>query len=262
MLGFVGAGNMAEAIARSAISAGVLRPDQMMAADPSAQRLAVFEAMGARVADSNDELVRACSQVMLSIKPQVLTKIASELKGLGDEHIVISIMAGMGTTKIADAVGKRLRVVRVMPNTPVMVGKGMAGVCLGPDAREGDDELTVRLFEAGGEVVRIDESLMDAVTAVSGSGPAYLFYLAEAMMEAAGVVGLEDDAQKLVRQTLSGAAELLARSDESAADLRRRVTSPGGTTEAAINTLDAAGVRQAIVKAIVAAQDRGRELGE
>lgn len=260
-LGFVGGGNMAEAIARSAIEGGVLEAGQVAVSDPSADRLKVFEAMGVRVMLGNAELVARCEQVMLAIKPQVFEKVAGDLADLGEDQVVISIMAGLGTAKIAEVIGKPVRVVRVMPNTPVMVNKGMAGVCVGATAESGDEDLTVRLFEAGGEVVRVEESLMDAVTAVSGSGPAYVFYLAEAMIEAAGGVGISADAEKLVRQTIYGAAELLVRSEEGTAELRRRVTSPGGTTAAAIGELESAEVRAAVVRAIAAARDRGRELG-
>ncbi|QDU71646.1 pyrroline-5-carboxylate reductase [Mucisphaera calidilacus] len=260
-LGLIGAGNMAEAIARSAVEAGVLEAGQIVASDPSAERLSVFEAMGVAVTQENRRVVGESEQVMLAIKPQVLEAIAGDLSGLSSDQVLISIMAGLGTAKIAAVIGKPVRVVRVMPNTPVMVGKGMAGVCVGADTQAGDEDLAVRLFESGGEVVRVDESLMDAVTAVSGSGPAYLFYLAEAMIEAAGAVGIDADAERLVRQTIYGSAELLVRSDESAGELRRRVTSPGGTTAAAIERLEASEVRAAVVRAIQAARDRGRELG-
>ncbi|WP_428389487.1 pyrroline-5-carboxylate reductase [Mucisphaera sp.] len=260
-IGFIGAGNMAEAIARSAIAANLLKPDQIAAADPSPERLAVFASFGIATYTTNADLLANCEQIILAIKPQVLEKIAADLQPLRDDQILISIMAGMSTTKIAATLGRPARIVRVMPNTPVMIARGMAGICIGSAAEPGDEDLSVALFEAGGEVVRVDEEHMDAITAVSGSGPAYLFYLAEAMTAAAAEIGLGEHADKLVRQTLLGAAELLAQSEEPPAELRRRVTSPGGTTAAAIDTLDQEQTTKAVIKAITAARDRGRELG-
>jgi pyrroline-5-carboxylate reductase len=142
-----------------------------------------------------------------------------------------------------------------------MVGYGMAGVALGANASQGDENLTMRLFQAGGQVVLVEESKLDAITAVAGSGPAYVFYLAEAMEQAARDLDLGEDAAKLVTQTVLGGAHLLAESDQSAATLRQKVMSPGGTTEAAIHTLDQQQVRQALVEAIKAAERRSRELG-
>ena len=261
-LGFLGAGNMAEAIAAAAESKSVLTPQDMIASDPSDARRDVFAAMGIAVTTDNAEVVSLSEQIMLAVKPQVMPEAAADLaSGINDEQVVISIMAGIGTAKLASAVGKAIRVVRVMPNTPMMVGSGMAGIALGDDAQEGDDELAMQVFQAGGEAVRVDEALIDAITAVSGSGPAYLFYLAEAMTEAAAKLGLAEHASLLVQQTIIGAAKLLCQSTDTPAELRRKVTSKGGTTEAAIKHMETNGARQAIVEAIEAAQKRAVELG-
>ncbi|MFW5683005.1 MAG: pyrroline-5-carboxylate reductase [Phycisphaeraceae bacterium] len=270
-LGFIGSGNMAEAIVRSAIDAGVLSPEQIVAADPSPERREVMASIGVHACDDNAEVVADARQVVLAVKPQAAAGPAAEIGAhLRDDHVVISIMAGLSTSKLAALIrvgmpagseGQRIRLVRVMPNTPLMVGKGMAGVALGADTRPGDDDLAIKLLAAGGEAVRVDEAAIDAITAVSGSGPAYLFYLAEAMQRAAADLGLGEHARLLVSQTLAGAAELLARSDDDAATLRKKVASPGGTTEAALNTLDDKGVSDAIVEAIRSAERRSRELG-
>lgn len=270
-LGFIGSGNMAEAIARSAIDAGVLSPEQIVAADPSPQRREIMASLGVRSVDANAEVVTNARQVVLAVKPQAAAGPAAEVGAhLRDDHIVISIMAGLSTDKLAALIragmpsgseGRRIRLVRVMPNTPLMVGRGMAGVALGADARPGDDELTVKLLSAGGEAIRVDEDALDAITAVSGSGPAYLFYLAQAMERAAADLGLGEHGRLLVSQTLAGAAELLARSDDDAGTLRKKVASPGGTTQAALDTLDQHAVSDAIVEAIRAAERRSRELG-
>jgi pyrroline-5-carboxylate reductase len=143
-----------------------------------------------------------------------------------------------------------------------MVGHGMAGISLGKDARPGDEALTLKLFLAGGEAIMVDESQLDAITAVSGSGPAYVFYLAEAMERAARELGLTDNASLLVRQTIFGAAHLLATSGEPPAELRRKVTSPGGTTEAATKHMDGNKTIDVIVNAMKAAEKRSKELGQ
>ncbi|MFW6059499.1 MAG: pyrroline-5-carboxylate reductase [Phycisphaeraceae bacterium] len=262
-LAFIGAGNMAEAIARAALGRGVVQAEQVIAADPSEDRRALFAAMGVAVTDDNAAAVSQSEQVVLAVKPQTLPKVAQTLgAALTAEHVVISIMAGVRLAKLGEALGGHVqRLVRVMPNTPMLVGRGMSAIALGPGAREGDDELAMQVLSAGGEAVRVDESAMDAVTAVSGSGPAYVFYLAEAMERAARELGLGEHARTLVAQTLVGAAHLLAESEHEAAELRRRVASPGGTTEAALKYLDGADVSDAIVGAIKAAAARSEELG-
>lgn len=258
---------MAEAIARGAARTGVIPAEQMIAADPSEERLKVFESFGVTRASDNLGLVNAADTVVLAVKPQMLSALGEPGQGTWaaidpQRHTVISIMAGISSAKICEAIGKPVRVVRVMPNTPLMVGNGMAGVALGEHAQPGDDNLAMRLFGACGEAVQVSESDLDAVTAVSGSGPAYVFYLAEAMQAAADELGLSEQARLLVNQTILGSAELLSQSDDSPAELRRKVTSPGGTTAAAIGHLEEQGVRETVVAALRAARDRSIELGK
>ncbi|MEM9296224.1 MAG: pyrroline-5-carboxylate reductase, partial [Planctomycetota bacterium] len=246
-LSFLGAGNMAEAIARSAIAAGVVAADQVTASDRSEDRRAVFTDMGCHATADNAQAIRGGGAVVLSVKPQVFPHVAPELaEHLTDDHVVISIMAGLTCDKMQALVGRPFRLVRVMPNTPVMAGQGMSAIALGPHAQPGDDDLALRLFQAGGKAIRVEEKDLDAVTAVSGSGPAYAFYLAEAIEQAAAELGLPDHARLLASQTLLGAATLLAQSGEDPADLRQRVTSPGGTTAAAIQSLDDDNVKNLI----------------
>ncbi len=261
-LGFIGAGNMAEAIARGAIDKGVLPAEKMIASDPSEARREIFKSLGVMVTQDNAEVVGLSQQIMLAVKPQMFSAVAGLLaEQLRDEQIVISIMAGIGTGKIASTLGKTARIIRVMPNTPMMVSRGMAGVCVGEHAVVGDETLTMKLFSSAGKAVLVPESAMDAITAVSGSGPAYLYYLAEAMQEAAAKLGLAEQAALLVNQTLLGAAEMLVRSRDPAGELRRKVTSPGGTTEAALKMMEQRQVKAAVVDAIAAAEKRGKELG-
>ena len=267
VLGFVGAGNMAEAIARGAIEKGVLEPGAMVASDPSVERKHLFAEMGIRIVDANADVVRQSEQVMLAIKPQVLPGLAGELaQHVRADHVWISIMAGIGTKKLADlltpqASAFKPRIIRVMPNTPMMVGLGMAGLAVGEDAKAGDEALAMKLFGAAGKVVRVEEAMMDAVTAVSGSGPAYVYYLAEAMEKAASELGLDEHGRVLVSQTILGAARMLADSPDTAAELRRKVTSPGGTTAAALGHMDEHDLVNVIAEAVKKAEARGRELG-
>ncbi|MEM0915617.1 MAG: pyrroline-5-carboxylate reductase [Planctomycetota bacterium] len=273
-LAFIGAGHMAEAIARAAIDHGVVPVDRLIAADPSAERRAVFAELGVATTDDNAVAVASAEQVLIATKPQAVTAADGAFArqfgdAIRDGQVLITIMAGITTAKLADALGKPAQgpgappIVRVMPNTPMLVGRGMAGVALGPGAKPGDDGLAMRLFSAGDSLaIRVDEPHLDAITAVSGSGPAYLFYLAEAMTKAAHDLGLAEHADTLVAQTLLGAAELLADSEHPPAELRRRVTSPGGTTEAAINHLDSKTSHGAIVDALKAAEARSKELGQ
>ncbi|NBC11181.1 MAG: pyrroline-5-carboxylate reductase [Planctomycetes bacterium] len=262
-LAFIGAGNMAEAIARAAIDHLVFDPAQLVAADPSPQRRQVFLDLGVAVTDSNAEAIDQAASVLLAVKPQVMADAARDLAYHGrPDQVVITILAGITCAKLGGAIGRPARLVRVMPNTPMMIGRGMAGIALGPEARPGDDALALRLFSAGSsQAIRVEEDQLDAITAVSGSGPAYLFYLAEAMEQAAADLGLADHAQTLVTQTLLGATELLAQSRDPAATLRRKVMSPGGTTEAACQHLDGQQVKQAIIDALAAAERRSKALG-
>ena len=266
-LGFLGAGNMAEAIAKAAIDSGVLAPSQMIASDPSEARRATFAAMGIAVTIDNKDVIGQSSQVMLAVKPQMMKLVAADLASCGSgEQIVQSIMAGITIEKMNSAItaagGKAMRIVRIMPNTPMMIGAGMAGIATGPTNRAGDDDLAVKLFSAGGKAIRVAESFIDAITAVSGSGPAYVFYLAQAMEQAASDLGLGEHARLLVGQTLLGAAKLLMQSTDSPAELRRKVTSPGGTTVAAIKHMDANQVMLTITDAVKAAERRSKELGK
>jgi pyrroline-5-carboxylate reductase len=271
-LGFLGAGNMAEALARAAIEKGVLHARDIVAADPNPARHEVFAKLGVTWSGANSQVIRDARQVVIAVKPQTLPQVAGDLAAeVTAEHVVVSIMAGISTAKLTAAInGKRadaglpplaLRLVRVMPNTPLMVGLGMAGVALGPQARRGDEALTLRILGSAGKAVMVEESKIDAITAVSGSGPAYVFYLAEAMHQAAVDLGLGEHADQLVRQTILGAAHLLAQSPDTAAELRRKVTSPGGTTEAAIKHLEGNMTTAVVVNAVKAAEKRSRELG-
>ena len=205
--------------------------------------------------------MRSAKQVVLAVKPQVFPAVAPSLADVvTDDHVLISVMAGLSGARIAELIGRGCRVVRAMPNTPLLVGRGVTGVARCDNAQPGDDGLAIKLFEAAGLAVRVDEAQINAIAAVSGSGPAYLFYLAEAMQRGADLLGLGDHAEQVVTQTLLGSAELLAQSDDDARTLRRKVTSPKGTTEAAINVMEQAGLADTVVAALKANVARSEAL--
>lgn len=264
-LGLLGAGNMAHAVAGAAIEHDVLPAEAICCSDPSPDRCEMFAQLGVSVLDSNKAVVEQSEQVVLAIKPQVYPTVAAEIApSITADHIIITIMAGITCRQIAGDLGgsdtQQRRVVRLMPNTPMMAGLGMAGLTSGPDTEPGDDALAYSLFSAAGHVIRVEEDMIDSITAISGSGPAYVYYVAEAMMQAADELGLGKHDRLLVTQTLKGAVAMLETSEDTAAELRRKVTSPGGTTHAAIEHMESKAMRQTIVDAIKAAHARGREL--
>jgi pyrroline-5-carboxylate reductase len=266
-LGIIGAGNMAEAIVRGVLKAGLLRPSQIIAADVAAARRELFEKqLGARAVEANSVAARDAGNLLLSVKPQ---HAAAALAGIGSvidpaRTRVISIMAGIGTPFIEKHLGggRPWRVVRTMPNTPMLVGEGMAAICGGAHARPDDVAEARKLFEVAATVIDVSEDKMDAVTAMSGSGPAYFFYLVEQMIRAGESLGLTaEQSRTLAIRTAAGAAKMLGTSSETPQELRRKVTSPAGTTQAAITHLEQHRAGELIVEAITAAAKRSRELG-
>jgi pyrroline-5-carboxylate reductase len=264
-LAFVGAGNMAEAIARGILRAALYRADELGAADPSPQRRALFSSdLQVACGEDSAAAVAGAGAVLLAVKPQMMGAALAQIRSaLGAKALVISIAAGITTGYIESQLAPGTRVVRVMPNTPMLVGEGVSGLCKGAHATDDDLLLAERIFAAGGKTARVNEAQMNAVTAVSGSGPAYVFYLVEAMAAAGEKLGLSaDEAMLMARQTVIGAARLMEQSTDAAAELRRKVTSPGGTTQAAIETLQAADFVGVMARAIEAAEQRGRALAK
>jgi pyrroline-5-carboxylate reductase len=265
-LGIIGAGNMAEAIARGVTAKRLLRADEIIAADVSPQRRELFEKqLGIRAVEHNADVARQSRAVLLSVKPQQMAEaLAALAPAMSDQTLVISIAAGISTSFIEKhlGAGKKWRVARVMPNTPMLVGEGMSGIARGANASDEDLATVRRMFESAGDVVEVTEDKMNAVTALSGSGPAYFFLLVEQMIAAGVDMGLSAaQARQMAAKTALGAAKMLATSPDAPEELRRKVTSPGGTTHAAITHMQAQNVPQAIVDAIKAAERRGRELG-
>jgi pyrroline-5-carboxylate reductase len=266
-LGIIGAGNMAEAIARGVIAKDVLRADQIIAADVSAQRREVFlQQFGIKAVEDNLTAAREARIILLSVKPQHMATALAGLGGvLSEKNLVISIAAGIGSAFIEKHLGpgKKWRVIRTMPNTPMLVGEGMVAMAAGANASNDDLATARKLFEAAADVIELDETHIDTVTALSGSGPAYFFYLVENMIQAGVELGLTpEQSAQLVKKTAAGAAKMLMTSTDPPAELRRKVTSPGGTTEAAIKQMSAANWPQITIDAVRAAQRRARELGQ
>lgn len=263
-LGVIGGGNMAEAIVGGAVRSGLIRAERIVVCEPRSDRRAKLSTeLSVRCTDDN-AVGGACPRVLLAVKPQTMDKVVKTLPDvLGFDALVVSIAAGLPTGYFDERLGGRGRIVRVMPNTPMLVGAGASAVSAGPRATPEDVAWVRDLFAgAGGLVLEVPEEQMDAVTAVSGSGPAYAYYLIEAVVAAGAAEGLSpDDALCLAVQTLAGAARLLQETAQEPAELRRRVTSPGGTTERAIETLDDAGMKDTLVRAVRAAAQRSRELG-
>ena len=266
-LGIIGAGNMAEAIARGVLRASLLRPDQVIAADVSEARRRLFtDELGIKAVESSADAARYARSILLGVKPQQMPDALAAVGGaMRADALVISIAAGTTTefieSRLAGGGREKPRVVRAMPNTPMLVGEGMTALAPGAHATAEDVRRARKVFESAGAAVEVAEPLMDAVTAVSGSGPAYFFYLAEQMIAAAEAMGLPpEQARTLAARTALGAAKMLAESPDAPHELRRKVTSPGGTTEAAVRHMESRHVGEAIREAVLAAERRGKEL--
>lgn len=260
-IGLVGAGKMASALALAWKQRGLAR--HLVASDPHpAAREAFAKATGAAVTDDNAAVIRQADVVILAVKPQKLDEVVAPLKGTPDlSKLVISILAGASTAKLEKALGHG-RVVRVMPNTPCLVGESATGFCLGAGALAADAELAKLLFGAVGRVFELPEGQLDAVTGLSGSGPAYVFQIIEALSDGGVLSGLPRDvATILAAQTVLGAAKLALETGRHPGQLKDDVASPGGTTIAGLLAMEEGGVRAALMNAVAAATRRSRELG-
>lgn len=263
LIAFIGGGNMARALItglkRSGDSGLSIR-----VADPSeAARAELRSGYDLVVSPGIPEAARGADVIVLAVKPQVIPEVLSELKGaIQPEQLLLSIAAGTSITAMANQLGPRQAIIRSMPNTPALVGEGISGLCAGEHCRSHHRAQAERILRAAGDVIWVeDESLMDAVTAVSGSGPAYFFLLTEALAAAGARLGLPPDvASRLATQTCAGAGAMLTASQASAAELRQRVTSPGGTTQAALDVFSRGGFAELVFAAAEAAERRGREL--
>ncbi|MDA0803664.1 MAG: pyrroline-5-carboxylate reductase [Planctomycetota bacterium] len=273
-IAWFGYGNMGRAIARGATAAGAIQPHDILVIEPAEAAQQSAREDGCVVADHRHALANvtrtgSLHSIFLAVKPQSLEDVARDWAQAGGRDapgmLVLSVMAGIRSDALTAAMGPDSRVIRAMPNTPAMVGAGMTAVAPCRGATDQDIAVAQAIFGAVGRTVTVAEELIDSATALSGSGPAYFLLLCEAMAEAGATLGLSSsDAAEMARQTLVGTAAWLAdpaNADATPAQLRARVTSKGGTTHAAVSALESGQFRELVRRALVAARDRGRELG-
>lgn len=264
-VGFLGAGNMAGALIKGLLHAKALAPSAILTSDVKAERLTqLHTAHGIVTTTDNHELVRKCDVIVLAVKPQVIDKVLSAISpDVTKDKLVISVAAGVPIAVIEARLPAGTRVVRTMPNTPAIALAGATAISAGTHATEADLDTARSLFKAVGEVVTLDEVLLDAVTGLSGSGPAYVMLMIEALADGGVKVGLHrDTALLLAAQTVYGSAKLLLESGEHPGRLKDQVTSPGGTAIAGLHTLESGGLRRTLIDAVEVATLRAQALGQ
>ena len=263
-IGLIGAGQMATALAQGFLKAGLTTADRLLASDVDPQARQRFaQATAAQTTDDNGLVAAQSDVIFLAVKPQQLTQVAAGLRPkLDAKKLIVSIAAGVRLASLADWLGTDRRLVRVMPNTPCLVGQGVCAYSLGEHATAEDGALVGRLLGALGSAWQVDEKLLDAVTGLSGSGPAFVYVIIEALSDAGVKMGLPRAmATQMAARTVLGSAEMVLSTGEHPAVLKDRVTSPGGTTIAGLQALEAAGLRAALMAAVEAATWRSIELG-
>jgi pyrroline-5-carboxylate reductase len=264
-IGFLGAGKMASALAKGMMKTGLIRPEQVLASDPiEAARSSFTKEAGARSTASNAEVVTFASVLVLAVKPDQVNDLLNEIKRqFTPKHLLISIAAGVPIARFESVLGAQARIVRVMPNTPALLGASATGYALGKSAQAEDGELAQKIFSSVGLAYQVKESLLDAVTGLSGSGPAYAFLLIEGLSDGGVAAGLPREvATRLAAQTLLGSARMVLETGLHPGALKDMVTSPGGTTIEGIYELEKAGVRGALMSAVRAATEKSRKLGQ
>jgi len=264
-VGIIGGGRMGEAMIRGFIQSKILSPSKIQVLEVIPERVSFLKTQyGIRPAKDLEEVCKTSSVIILAVKPQNISQVLKALKGhINARHLVISIAAGIPIRLLTKELGKKMRIIRSMPNTPALALQGITALCAGGSAKTADLKKAEELFKVLGETVKVEEQHMDAVTGLSGSGPAYIFLVAEALMDAGVGVGLPREvSRKLVVQTLLGSAVLLSESGGRPVELKEQVTSPGGTTIAGLHVLERGGIKGLFMDAVRAATERSRELGE
>ena len=265
-ISFIGGGNMAQALISGLMSCGI-EPSLITVADPNSEARAQLAAKGLNTVDPTMDAKAAVIDaeiVVLAVKPQVMKAVVSDFADVLDKQLVISVAAGLSTEILSDMLGGYGNIVRAMPNTPAMIQMGATGLYGTDDISAEQKQLATAVMEASGLVMWVeDEAHMHAVTAVSGSAPAYMFYIIEAMVDGAVALGLDkEQASALAMQTMLGAAKMAMGSEDAPSELRRKVTSPNGTTQAAIESMQANDIGRQIVEAMQACYDRSQALSE
>jgi pyrroline-5-carboxylate reductase len=263
-VGFVGAGNMGEALIKGLLAASLVPAEAIYATDARLERLKELDRQyGIQIAADNTELVRHVDIVIMAVKPQIMEPVLKEIAhSVTRRKLLISIAAGVSTAKVRAALGKDARLIRVMPNTPALVLEGVTAIAKAEGLEPGDLDIAGEIFCAVGRVVVLDEELMDAVTGLSGSGPAYVAVVIESLADGGVKMGLDRlTAMTLATQTVLGAAKLLLETGLHPGALKDMVSSPGGTSIAGIAALEEGGIRTTFIKAVERATQRSRELG-
>jgi pyrroline-5-carboxylate reductase len=264
-IGFLGAGKMATALAKGFIRAGLVTPKEVIASDVSEAACAAFaKETGAKTTAFNPDVAKFASVLVLAVKPHQVSEALTEIRdAVSEKHLILSIAAGVTLAKLEASLGGDARVIRVMPNTPALVGSSATGFALGKSAGAADAELATKLFSAVGIAFQVKESLLDAVTGLSGSGPAYVYLFIEALSDGGVAAGLPRDiATKLAAQTLLGAAKMVLETGQHPGALKDMVTSPGGTTIEGLHELEKGKFRGTVMSAVRAASDKSKKLGQ
>jgi pyrroline-5-carboxylate reductase len=264
-IGFLGAGKMATALARGFVKAGLIPASGIIASDPyPAARQAFATETAGRATESNLEVIKHSRVLILAVKPDQVAGVLHEIQGhFTPQHLLISIAAGATIAKLETGLPKGSRVIRVMPNTPAIVGASATAYALGSAASKEDGELAAKLFSSVGSAYAVKESLLDAVTGLSGSGPAYVYMIIEALSDGGVAAGLPRDiSTRLAAQTVFGSAKMVLETGVHPGALKDMVTSPGGTTIEGLHELEKGGLRASLMNAVRAAADKSRKLGQ
>ena len=264
-IGFLGAGKMATALARGFVKTGIVTPQQLAASDVIEPARAAFEKeVGAKIFASNDDVVKFADVLILAVKPDQVAGVLGEIcEQFTAKQLLISIAAGVPISKLEAGLKAAARVIRVMPNTPALVGASAGAFACGKSATSDDAALTQKLFSSVGVAFQVKESLLDAVTGLSGSGPAYVYQFIEALSDGGVASGLpRDAATKLAAQTVLGAAKMVLETGQHPGALKDMVTSPGGTTIEGLHELEKGKLRGTVMNAVRAAAEKSRKLGQ
>ena len=264
-IGFLGAGQMATALAKGWTTAGLLEVSSSLASDPfPAAREKFTQTTGVRSTPHNIEVVKAATVLIIAVKPQTISGLLTEIRSnVSPQHVVISIAAGVSLSQLGHALGSETRLIRVMPNTPCLVGESASGFASSPSATADDASLVAKLFSSVGQAIAVSEHLLNAVTGLSGSGPAYVYVMIEALADGGVRMGLPRDvALKLAAQTVLGSAKMVLETGLHPGVLKDAVASPGGTTIAGLHAIERGGLRGVLMDAVEAATQRADELGK
>ncbi len=264
-IGLIGIGNMGSALLHGWLDSSVAKPEDILISDADLAKVrTASRRFKVKAAKSNPDLAARSDLILFAVKPQVMDRVLEETSGaVTSRTLLISIAAGIPISRIEKGIGKKVRAVRVMPNTPALIQEGISALCFNRNVTEKDKKLAVRLLNAVGETVVVQERMMDAVTGLSGSGPAYIFVLIEALSDAGIRQGLPRGvATRLAIQTVRGASGMALKGDHHTGELKDMVTSPGGTTIAGLHALEKGKFRAALFNAVEAATERSKELGK